>query len=254
MHAFTDPYLNVKLHTCLCQQLNYTIKNGACLWKYVVSLFRIHNKCKSAYNYRVTNKREELVFCKHIFYQALQHQDCYGLWSWRCLSARFLVVFQCFKELGPQWWNKCRRHKGQRSTVHWCTKLLKEVVSHPNLTNTHTHALMRTNKPECEEYQTHALHGSGYSNHEMSLERKNPTTSIIQGNLSLNFDMLKAEISKLIALTSQLCLLLTPTAQIWSLRRELSEWQAFSSGSFPKLDHLSELLPSILISRLKWKG
>lgn len=35
MHAFTDPYLNVKLHPCLCQQLNYTIKNGACLYENV---------------------------------------------------------------------------------------------------------------------------------------------------------------------------------------------------------------------------
>lgn len=49
--------------------------------KYVVSLFRIDNKCKSAYNYRVTNKREELVLCKHTFYQFLQHQAHYGLWS-----------------------------------------------------------------------------------------------------------------------------------------------------------------------------
>lgn len=139
MHAFTDPYLNVKLHTCLCQQLNYTIKNGACLWKYVVSLFRIDNKCKSVYTYHVNQKREELVFCKHVFYQVLQHQAHYGLWSWRYLLAGFLVVLQCSKELWPQWWNKCRRYKGQRSRVHRCTTLLKEVVSSASLTNTHRH-------------------------------------------------------------------------------------------------------------------
>lgn len=78
MHAFTGPYLNVKLYTCLCQQLNYTIKNGACLWKYVVSLFRIDSKYKSACGYGVTNKREELLLCKHIFYQVLQHRAHYG--------------------------------------------------------------------------------------------------------------------------------------------------------------------------------
>ena len=68
MHAFTDPYLNVKLLTCLCQQLNYTIKNGACLWKYPVLLLRTDRKYKSAYGYQVTIKEEELVLCKHIFH------------------------------------------------------------------------------------------------------------------------------------------------------------------------------------------
>lgn len=78
MHAFTDPYLNMKLHTCLCQQLNYTIKNGACLRKYVFSFFGIDRKYKSACGYRGTNKREESLSCKHIFYQVLQHRASYG--------------------------------------------------------------------------------------------------------------------------------------------------------------------------------
>lgn len=78
MHDFTDPYLNVELHTCLCQQLNYTIKNGACLGKYVFSFFGTDSKYKSAYGYHVTNKREESVSCKHTLYQVLQHQTYYG--------------------------------------------------------------------------------------------------------------------------------------------------------------------------------
>lgn len=65
MHAFTDPYLNVKLHTCLCQQLNYTIKNGAYSGKCVVSLFRTDNTCKAAYGYHLNNKEEEIVLHKH---------------------------------------------------------------------------------------------------------------------------------------------------------------------------------------------
>lgn len=104
MNAFTDPHLNVKLHTCLCQQLNYTIKNGACLGKYVVSLFRIDNKCKSAYGYHVNNKREDMVLCKHIFYQVLQHQAHYGLWrgshfSVKSLGGGLLVMLQHSKKL-----------------------------------------------------------------------------------------------------------------------------------------------------------
>jgi hypothetical protein len=49
MHAFTDPYLNVKLHTCLCQQLNYTIKNECADEKVGFRTSKTDNKCKSAY-------------------------------------------------------------------------------------------------------------------------------------------------------------------------------------------------------------
>lgn len=97
MHAFTDPYLNVKLHTCLCQQLNYTIKNGACLWKCVVSLFGTDNKCKSAYGYHLSNRKEEKVLCKRKLWQVLQPSLC-GLWVWSSLSVEsvwrlFVVLY-----------------------------------------------------------------------------------------------------------------------------------------------------------------
>ena len=73
MYAFADPYLNVKLYPCLCQQLNYTLKNEARLRKHVVSFFRTDNNCKSALHYHVSHKEEELVLCKHS-YQVPQHQ------------------------------------------------------------------------------------------------------------------------------------------------------------------------------------
>lgn len=90
MHAFTDPYLNVKLLTCLCQQLNYTIKNGACLRKYPVLLLRTDRKCKSAYGYQVTVKREGWCYANiySIFFQVLQYQAYCGLWRWSHLRAR----------------------------------------------------------------------------------------------------------------------------------------------------------------------
>lgn len=131
-------YLNVKLLTCLCQQLNYTIKNGACLWKYPVLLLRTDRKYKSAYGYQVTIKKEELVLCKHTFH--IPSEFCstkptmvYGgevIWEQEAQES--------LQWLGSQWYNRWRRQK-ECPTLYTAMHSSSEVVSDDTWTNTHTH-------------------------------------------------------------------------------------------------------------------
>lgn len=157
-HAIDFQYLLCRklnyANACLCGSLPscqiayllmsaaYTIKNGACLWKYVVSLLRTDRKCKSAYGYHVTTKREELVLCKHTFRLLPSSVAPSGLRFMELKSAdrgklrKAFTGLQCFKELGLQWCNKRRRQKW--CPTIYCRTLFKEVVSRESLTKPRT--------------------------------------------------------------------------------------------------------------------